>query len=210
MDVTIIGAGNMGRGIGTRVVAGGHNVTYIDGNPETAEKTAVEVRAAAKKGAKVNTASLGDVDLGDVVVLAVWYGVNIELVKQLGSRLAGKVVVDIANPLNSTYDGLATASDSSSAEDVAKAAAPGVKVVKAFNTTFAGTLVGGQPLDVFIAGNDADAKAVVAQIVTDGGMRPLDTGPLSRARQIEGLQLLHIVLQGSLGNTWSSAVRILV
>jgi len=209
MDVTIIGAGNMGRGIGTRVVAGGHNVTYIDGNPETAEKTAVEVRAAAKKGAKVNTASLGDVDLGDVVVLAVWYGVNIELVKQLGSRLAGKVVVDIANPLNSTYDGLATASDSSSAEDVAKAAAPGVKVVKAFNTTFAGTLVGGQPLDVFIAGNDADAKAVVAQIVTDGGMRPLDTGPLSRARQIEGLQLLHIVLQGSLGNTWSSAVRIL-
>ena len=209
MDVTIIGAGNMGRGIGTRVVAGGHNVTYIDGNPETAEKTAVEVRAAAKKGAKVNTASLGDVDLGDVVVLAVWYGVNIELVKQLGSRLAGKVVVDIANPLNSTYDGLATASDSSSAEDVAKAAAPGVKVVKAFNTTFAGTLVGGQPLDVFIAGDDADAKAVVAQLVTDGGMRPLDTGPLSRARQIEGLQLLHIVLQGSLGNTWSSAVRIL-
>jgi len=210
MDVTIIGAGNLGRGIGTRVVAGGHNVTYIDGNPETAEKTAVEVRAAAKKGAKVNTASLGDVDLGDVVVLAVWYGVNIELVKQLGSRLAGKVVVDIANPLNSTYDGLATASDSSSAEDVAKAAAPGVKVVKAFNTTFAGTLVGGQPLDVFIAGDDADAKAVVAQLVTDGGMRPLDTGPLSRARQIEGLQLLHIVLQGSLGNTWSSAVRILV
>jgi len=213
MDVTIIGAGNMGRGVGTRVVAGGHNVTFIDGNPETAEKTAVDVRAAAKKGVKVNTASLGDADLGDVVVLAVWYGVNIELVKQLGSKLAGKVVVDIANPLNSTYDGLATAPDSSSAEDVAKAAAPGVKVVKAFNTTFAGTLVAGQVagqlLDVFIAGDDADAKATVSQLVTDGGLRPLDTGPLSRARQIEGMQLLHIILQGSLGNTWSSTVKIL-
>lgn len=213
MDVTIIGAGNMGRGIGTRFVAGGHNVTYIDGNPEAAEKTAADVRAAAKRGAKVSTAALGDAELGDVVVLAVWYGVNTELVKQLGSKLAGKVVVDIANPLNSTFDGLATAPDSSSAEDVAKAAAPGVKVVKAFNTTFAGTLVagqvGGQPLDVFIAGDDADAKATVAQLVTDGGMRALDTGPLNRARQIEGMGLMHILLQGSLGNTWSSAVRIL-
>ncbi len=213
MNVTIIGAGNMGRGIGTRLVAGGHSVTYVDGSPETAEKTAADVRASAKGGAQVSTASLGDVALGEVVVLAVWYGVNIDLVRQLGSRLAGRVVVDIANPLSSTYDGLATAPDSSSAEDVAKAAAPGVRVVKAFNTTFAGTLlagqVAGQPLDVFIAGDDADAKASVAQLVSDGGMRPLDTGPLSRARQIEGMQLLHILLQGSLGNTWSSTVKIL-
>ena len=104
----------------------------------------------------------GDAELGDVVVLAVWYGTNLELAKQLGTKLAGKVVVDIANPLNSTYDGLATAPDSSSAEDLAKAIASGAKVVKAFNTTYAGTLltgeVAGQPLDVFIAGDDADAK----------------------------------------------------
>ena len=56
-------------------------------------------------------------------MLAVWYGTNIEIAKQLGNRLAGKVVVDIANPLNNTYDGLATAPDSSSAEDLAKAVA---------------------------------------------------------------------------------------
>ena len=97
-----------------------------------------------------------------MVVLAVWYGTNIEIAKQLGNKLAGKVVVDIANPLNSTYDGLATAPDSSSAEDLAKAVAPGAKVVKAFNTTYAGTLlagqVDGQPLDVFIAGDDAEAR----------------------------------------------------
>jgi 8-hydroxy-5-deazaflavin:NADPH oxidoreductase len=157
--------------------------------------------------------ALGDVQLGDVVVLAVWYGTNIELAKQLGKKLAGKVVVDIANPLNSTYDGLATAPDSSSAEDLAKAIADGAKVVKAFNTTYAGTLlsgsVAGQPLDVFIAGDDADAKAKVAQIVTDGGMRPVDAGPLSRARQIEGMQLLHIVTQGTLGTNWGSALKIL-
>jgi len=212
MNVTIIGAGNMGRGIGTRAAAGGHSVTFVDANPETAEKTAVDVRASAKKGATVSAASL-DAELGDVVVLAVWYGTNIEIAKQLGAKLAGKVVVDIANPLNSTYDGLATAADSSSAEDLAKAVASGAKVVKAFNTTYAGTLlsgeVAGQKLDVFIAGDDADAKDKVAQIVTDGGMRAIDTGPLSRARQIEGMQLLHITLQGTLGTNWGSAIKFL-
>jgi len=213
MNVTIIGAGNMGRGIGTRLVAGGHSVTFVDANPETAEKAAADVKTSAKNGAKVTTASLGDAQLGDVVVFAVWYGTNIELAKQLGSKLAGKVVVDIANPLNSTFDGLATAPDSSSAEDLAKAIASGAKVVKAFNTTYAGTLlagqVAGQPLDVFIAGDDADAKSKVAELVKDGGMRPIDTGPLSRARQIEGMQFLHIVTQRTLGTNWASTIKIL-
>jgi len=213
MNVTIIGSGNMGRGIGTRAVAGGHSVTFVDANPEVADKAAADVKASAKNGATVSTASLGDAVLGDVVVLAVWYGTNIEIAKQLGTKLAGKVVVDIANPLNSTYDGLATAPDSSSAEDLAKAIVPGAKVVKAFNTTFAGTLlagsVAGQPLDVFIAGDDADAKSKVSQLVTDGGMRAIDAGPLHRARQIEAMQLLHITLQGTLGSNWGSTIKIL-
>jgi predicted dinucleotide-binding enzyme len=170
------------------------------------------VKAAAKNGATVSAASL-DAELGDVVVLAVWYGTNIEIAKQLGAKLAGKVVVDIANPLNATYDGLATAPDSSSAEDLAKAVAAGASVVKAFNTTFAGTLlagsVAGQPLDVFIAGDDADAKSKVSQLVTDGGMRAIDAGPLHRARQIEAMQLLQITLQGTLGTNWGSAIKIL-
>jgi NADPH-dependent F420 reductase len=213
MNITIIGSGNMGRGIGTRAVAGGHSVIFVDANPEMAEKAVADIKASAKKGAKVSASSLGDAVLGDVIVLAVWYGTNIEIAKQLGAKLAGKIVVDIANPLNSTYDGLATAPDSSSAEDLAKAVAPGAKVVKAFNTTFAGTLlagqVAGQQLDVFIAGDDADAKSKVAQIVTDGGMRAVDTGPLSRARQIEGMQLLHIVTQSTLGTNWGSTIKIL-
>jgi len=204
MNVTIIGAGNMGRGIGTRAIAGGHKVTFVDANPETAQKTAADLKAEA---------GTLDTPLGDVVVLAVWYGTNIELAKQLGTKLAGKVVVDIANPLNSTYDGLATAPDSSSAEDLARAVVAGAKVVKAFNTTYAGTLiageVAGQKLDVFIAGDDADAKATVSQLVTDGGMRAIDAGPLHRARQIESMQLLHITLQGSLGTNWGSTLKIM-
>jgi NADPH-dependent F420 reductase len=213
MNITIIGAGNMGRGLGTRFVDGGHSVTFIDRKPKEAEKVAKDVKASAKNGAQISTANLEDAKLGDVVVLAVPYGTNVELAKQLGAKLAGKVVVDIANPLNATYDGLATKPDSSSAEDVAKAAVSNVKVVKAFKTTFAGTLLAGQvagrPLNVFIAGDDADAKSKIAQLAKDGGMRPIDTGPLSRARQIEAMQFLHITLQGTLGTNWGSAIEIL-
>jgi 8-hydroxy-5-deazaflavin:NADPH oxidoreductase len=213
MNITIIGPGKMGRAIGTRAVAGGHSVTFVGRTPESAQEAAEEVKSSAKQGARVSTANLDEVELGDVVVLAVWYGSNIEIAKQLGAKLKGKTVVDIANPLNSTYDGLATAPDSSSAEDVAKAVDSEAKVVKAFNTTYAGTLlageVDGEPLDVFIAGDDEDAKSKVAQLVKDSGMRPVDTGPLSRARQIEGMQLLHIVTQGTLGTNWASAIKIL-
>jgi len=212
MNVTIIGAGNMGRGIGHRMAAGGHSVTVVDQNPEAAENLASELRGIARSGAKVDVSTLETVQPGDVVVLAVWYGVNKEVAQKLGTRLNGKVVVDIANPLNATYDGLATPADSSSAEELAKVVSEGAKVVKAFNTTFAGTLlsgsVAGQPLDVFIAGDDADAKKKVSQLVTDGGMRAIDAGPLHRSRQIEGMQLLQIVLQGSLGTNWMSGLKI--
>ncbi len=213
MNVTIIGPGKMGHAIGTRAVAGGHSVMFVGKTSAEAQKAAEEVKASARNGTQVSAATLDNVKLGDIVVLAVPYGTNIELVKQLGSKLAGKVVVDIANPLNSTYNGLVTAPDSSSAEDVAKAAAPGTKVVKAFNTTFAGTLrageVAGQPLDVFIAGDDTDAKGKITQLAKDGGLRPIDSGPLNRARQIEAMQLLQITLQNTLGTNFGSAIKIL-
>ena len=212
MNITIFGPGNMGRAIGTRAAAAGHSVTFVGDKLETAKQAAQDVKASAKSGVQVSTANLENVNLGDIVVLALWYGTNKDVAKQLADRLAGKIVVDIANPLNSTYDNLATPPDSSSAEEVAKAA-PGAKVVKAFNTTYAGTLregqVDGKPLDVWIAGDDADAKKKVAQLVKDAGMRPIDAGPLSRARQIEAMQLLHIVTQGALGTNWGSAIKIL-
>ena len=213
MNITIIGPGNMGRGIASRALAGGHSVTLVGRTLESAQKAADEVRASAKQAAEVSAATLENFEPGDVVVLALWYGTNIEVAKQLGEKLAGKTVVDIANPLNSTYDGLATPPNTSSAEEVAKAASSKTKVVKAFNTTYASTLregqVAGQPLDVFLAGDDQEAKNKVAQFVKDAGLRPVDAGPLSRARQIEGLGLLHIVTQGNLGTNYASAIKIL-
>jgi 8-hydroxy-5-deazaflavin:NADPH oxidoreductase len=213
MNITIIGPGNMGRAIASRALTGGHSVTVVGKTLESAQKAADDVRTSAKQGTEVSATTLENFEPGDVVVLALWYGTNIEVAKQLGEKLKGKTVVDIANPLNSTYDGLATPPDSSSAEEVAKAVGSKTKVVKAFNTTYASTLqqgqVAGQPLDVFLAGDDQEAKNKVAQFVKDAGLRPVDVGPLSRARQIEGLGLLHIVTQGNLGTNFASAIKIL-
>ena len=212
MNVTLIGAGNMGRGIGYRLMAGGQTVTLIDTDPEEADKLAAELKGVAKKGATVKTATLDSAALGDVVILAVWFTAGKELVEQLGSKLAGKTVVDISNPLNSTFDGLAIPATTSWPEELAKVAPAGTKFVKAFNTTFAGTLVAGnvagQTLDVFIAGDDADAKKAVAQLVSDGGLTPVDVGTLQRARQLEGLGLLGITLQGPLNLNWGSGWRL--
>jgi NADPH-dependent F420 reductase len=213
MNVTIIGAGNMGRGIGHRMVAGGHDVTIVDRDPEEAERLAEELRGAAEGGATVEAAGPGTELHGEVVILAVYYPGNLQIARDLGEGLAGKVVVDISNPLNETFDGLATAPGTSAAEEVAAAAASGARVVKAFNTTFSGTLVegqvAGQPLDVLIASDDEEAKETVAQLVRDGGLRAIDVGPLERARQLEGLGFLGISLQQPLGLNFQSAWKLI-
>lgn len=199
MKITIIGAGNMGRGIGYRLMAGGNELTIIDHNPESSKALAKELNIIAKNGGSASDASLENAEMGDVVVLAVKYGTNLDLAQKLGKKLDGKVVVDIANPMNQTYDGLATAPGTSSAEELAKVAPKSASVVKAFNTTFAGTLVagtiGGTPLDVFLAGDDEAAKKKVAKLIEAGGLVSVDVGPLSRSRELEGLGMLGITLQ---------------
>jgi 8-hydroxy-5-deazaflavin:NADPH oxidoreductase len=112
-----------------------------------------------------------------------------------------------------SFDGLVTPPDSSAAEELAKQAPQGAKLVKAFNTTFAGTLVegqvAGQPLDVFIAGDDDGAKRAVAALARAGGLKPIDAGPLRRARELERLGFLHMALQDELGTGYGSAVKVI-
>jgi 8-hydroxy-5-deazaflavin:NADPH oxidoreductase len=206
--VSILGAGNMARGIATRALAGGNDVQILARDPQDAATLAGELGGTATSG------TIGDPLTGDVVVLAVPYPAATSLVEQYGDQLAGKVVVEISNPLDpETYDRLVTPADSSAAQEIAKVAPGDAKIVKAFNTTFAGTLVEGQvkdqPLDVFIAGDDTDAKNAVSEIVERGGLRVIDAGPLANARYLEGLGFLHIALQMSRGTQFSTAVKLI-
>jgi predicted dinucleotide-binding enzyme len=207
MEVTIIGTGNMARGIATRLLGGGHEVKLLGHEAGKGEEVTGEF------GGSVGSGVIGDPILGDVVVLAVPYEAAAPLVRQYGEELSGKVVVDITNPVDwQTFDGLVTPAESSAAEEIQKAAHEGARVVKAFNTTFAGTLVGGEvagrPLEVFIAGDDPEAREMVAQLVRDGGLVAVDVGPLRRAQQLEGLGFLGMTLQQPLGLNFQSAWKL--
>ena len=179
--LTILGTGNMGQAIAAVAGKGGHTVQLLG---ESDLDTAVT---------------------GDIVVLAVPYPAIADVIAQRGESLAGKIVVDITNPLNfETFDSLVVPADSSAAAEIA-AALPQSRVLKAFNTTFAATLAAGTvgPLTttVLIAGDDADAKSTVAGVFTSGGLdghrrRLAQAGPRARGgrlppahprRQREGL-----------------------
>jgi NADPH-dependent F420 reductase len=206
MNVTIVGTGNMARGIATRALAGGHTVTLLGTSREKADALAGELPGDVHGG------TVGDALSGDVVVLAVWYGVLDDVIGRYGDQLDGKVVVDITNPVDvSSFTPLEVAAGSAAAEIAGRVS--GAKVVKAFNTNFAGTLVAGevagQPLDVLIASDDEDAKRTVSELAESGGLRPVDAGPLARAHELEALGYLHMALQQPLGTGFSSAVKIL-
>jgi predicted dinucleotide-binding enzyme len=181
--ISIIGTGNMGQ-----VIAG----------------------LAGKGGNTVELLSSSDADkavTGDVVVLAVPYPAVGQVIAQRGAQLAGKVVVDITNPLNfETFDSLTVPADSSAAAEIA-AALPQSRVIKAFNTNFAGTLAtgtaGGLPTTVLFAGDDADAKAVLAGVISAAGLRAVDAGGLKRARELEAVGFLQLTLAVGGKTSWT-------
>ncbi|SBS76118.1 NADP oxidoreductase [uncultured Mycobacterium sp.] len=193
--ISIIGTGNMARTIGTLAVAGGSTVEVIGRDQAKAADLAKDL------GDSATTGEFGAVPAGDIVIVALLYADVVPVVAQYGNALAGKVIVDISNPFNSAADGLAIPDDTSVAREVAKVAPAGASVVKAFNTIFGVVLAQGRPLDVFIAGDDARAKAGVAEFVESLNLRPLDVGGLHMAHWLEGAGLIMMGLaQHGVGN----------
>lgn len=212
MNVTILGAGRMARAITERLISGGHSVQILARSRGKAEALAEDFSRAGELDV-VSWGKIGDAPDSDVVVLAVPYNVADSLLKYYGERLAAKIVVDITNPLNDTKDDIVTKQGPAGVEHLAMKAPAGAAVVKAFNTTFAKALtageVGGHSLDVFLVGDDLEAKGVVAKLVEDGGLRAIDVGGLDRAHLLEALGLLHILLQRIIHTGFESSVKVL-
>ena len=127
---------------------------------------------------------------------------------QYEGQLAGKVVVDLTNPVDfATFDSLVVPAESSAAAEIADTL-PGSSVLKAFNTTFAATLVSGtvgaERTTVLIAGDDADAKASLAAVIEAGGLRAVDAGSLGRARELEAFGFLQLTLAAGDKTSWTS------
>jgi len=191
ISISIIGVGNMAGALAGRAAAGGHTVEIIGRNPVKAKALAATI-----DGATVGT--FGSAPAGDIVVLAMPYAGATAVVSEYGAALQGKVILDITNPITADFTGFSTPEGSSGAQEIADAAHTDAHVVKAFNTLFSHVLaagsVGGHRLDVYIAGDDARAKARVSQFVESLGLRPLDTGKLPMARALENVALMQLGL----------------
>jgi 8-hydroxy-5-deazaflavin:NADPH oxidoreductase len=193
--ISIIGSGNMASAIGALALKGGNTV-------EIAGRDAAKATALAQAlGNGATTGSWGAAPAGDIVILAVLFESAVPVVSQYGEALAGKVIVDITNPFNEDVTGLAIPDDTSIAKMVAEAAPASARVIKAFNTIFRDVLAAGGPLDVFIAGDDEQAKTSVSAFIESLGLRPRDAGDLSMAHWVEGASLLGMGLaRNGVGN----------
>jgi predicted dinucleotide-binding enzyme len=187
-SVSIIGSGNMASAIGALAVKGGNTVEV------TGRDAAKAAALASALGNGATAGTWGAAPAGDIVILAVLFDSAVPTVSEYGDALANKIVIDITNPFNASATGLAIPHDTSIAQMVAEAAPASAHVVKAFNTLFRGVLAAGGPRDVFIAGDDAQAKASVSAFVESLGLRPQDTGDLSMAHWLEGAGLLSVGL----------------
>ena len=144
---------------------------------------------------------------GDIVIAALLYDAVVPVVAEYGDALAGKVIVDISDPFNATFDGLAHSSETSIAQEVAEVAPASASVLKAFNTIFRNVLEKGRP-NVFIAGDDAQAKAAVGAFIESLGLRPLDVGGLKMAHWLEGMGLVTVGLAGNGVGHWDFALGV--
>ncbi|HUC21797.1 MAG TPA: NAD(P)-binding domain-containing protein [Streptosporangiaceae bacterium] len=200
-SISIIGTGNMARAIGALAVAGGNTVEVMGRDQSKAADLAKALGGAT-------TGEWGTVPAGDIVIVALLYASVVPVVAQYGDALAGKVIVDISNPFNSAADGLATRDGTSIAQEVAKAAPASASVVKAFNTIFGHVLDNGGRPDVFIAGDNAQAKAGVEAFIESLGLRPLDVGGLKMAHWLEGAGLVVMGLARHGVGNWDFALGV--
>jgi predicted dinucleotide-binding enzyme len=188
-SITVIGTGNMGTAIAA---------------------------LAEKGGATVQTLGHADTDTavtGDIVVLAVPYPALAEIAATRAQELAGRIVVDITNPVNfATFDSLTVPADSSAAAELAEAL-PGAQVLKAFNTNLGPTLatgqIGNQTTTVLIAGDDAQAKTALAEVITAAGLGAVDAGALTRARELEAIGFLQITLAATEKISWTGGLALI-
>jgi predicted dinucleotide-binding enzyme len=204
MNITIIGAGNVGTALTGSAIRTGHSVTVSSAGGESA-------RALAEAtGARAATSDREAVEGAELVVLAVPYTAVPDVLAEIGSALDGKVIVDATNPLKADYSGLAT--NGISGAETIQAQVPGARVVKAFNTAFASRqadpTMSGLRADGYVAGDDEDAKATVLGLAEGIGFNPVDVGGLAMARYLEGMAWLNISLQMKNGWSWQAGWKL--
>jgi hypothetical protein len=206
MKIAIIGAGNVGKALGSSFRRAGHEVTYATRDRDDSAAAASSTGGSAANGlAQAARAA-------DMVVIAVPYvSAAREVAAAIAPEVKGKIVIDVTNPLKADYSGLATEGGPSAAENFA-AWLPGARVVKAFNTLFASVQADsttlGVKIDALYATDDDAACIVVSDLLSAMGFRPVYVGPLARARELESIANLNIHLQIETKGDWRTSINL--
>lgn len=212
--IAIIGAsGNMGSAISKSLSKGNYRLLLCANEQDKVQAVVEEIKSNNP------SANLEAIDCSaeasweaDIIIVAVPFTAEKEVAQKIKEVANQKIVISISNPLNSTYNGLVTASDTSAAEELQKLL-PNAKVVKAFNTTFAADfsspVIDDKQVDAFIAGNDESALQAAAELVSTAGFNPLVAGDLTVSRTLENMQLLLIQLNMKYNYNWLAGWKIL-
>ena len=206
MDIAIIGAGNVGRSLAGAFVDAGHSVTVASRDPEDTGSV------AAATGANVAESNAAAAAASEIIVLATPFSSVPEIAAEIADAVSNKIVVDATNRMSFGADGPDIDTTTSNAEELATLL-PGASVVKAFNTLFASNqndpVTDGVQLDGYVASDDDAARTKVLDLVASIGLNPVDVGPLSRARQLEGLAFLNITLNMANAGSWQSGWKLI-
>jgi 8-hydroxy-5-deazaflavin:NADPH oxidoreductase len=193
MKIGIIGAGNMGSGLGKIWAKNGHELMFsFSHNEQKLKELAASVSATAQVGT-----SAAAVQFADVVLLAVPWGAVPEALQAAGS-LEDKILFSCVNALKPDMSGMAVGTTTSAAEEIAKLA-PGARVVEGL-PLFAEVLqsgdtsFNGEKATVFYCGDDPEAKTIVAGLLEETAVEAIDIGGLSTARYLEPAMMLLIQL----------------
>lgn len=193
MKIGIIGTGNMGSGLGKIWAQNGHKIMFSYSRDTTKlEKMAQSIGSNASVGTPTEAAQFAE-----VIVLSVPYGAAEDALKATGS-LEGKILFSIVNALLPDMSGMAVGTTTSAAEEIAKFAA-GARVVEAL-PVFAEVLnspsrrFGDQSATVFYTGDDQEAKQLVADLLREIDVEPIDAGSLKNSRYVEPAMMLLIQL----------------
>lgn len=212
--IAVIGAtGNMGSAISRNLSTGNYRLLLFSKKLEEAQTLAGDIKSAnASADMEAIECSREASWEAEIIILAVPYGAEAAIAEQIKDVANQKIVISISNPLNETYNALITAPDTSAAEELQKLL-PNSKVIKAFNSTFAGdfnqTVIDGKQIDAFVAGNDQEALDVVSELVSTAGFNPIVAGDLSVSRTLENMQLLLIQLTMKYNYNWVAGWKIL-
>lgn len=200
--IAILGAGNVGGNLGVRLAGSGFTVKF-GVRPGSDVKDLL-----SRAGARAELLSPREAAAAaDIVFIATPTGVAVQVAQE--AELGGKIVVDCTNPLTWNDGPVWSPPPQGSVAAAIAEALPTARVVKGFNTFGAeihlDPSLGGTVADVFLAGDDAEAKKAVAAVAEAAGFTPVDSGPLRNAAVLENLAILwiHLALREGHGRTWA-------